>query len=240
MSHRFSLLSLAGAAGAVGYIVGDVLLQSGVKTPPGHPLYARDDVSGDMAVFATRPSQHLRAGALAGVLSTPLYVLGSWDVMKGINGPGPLRRMPLIAGALLLSAHSLASFIHGAFYHVGEAYKRADEADLRGDGEEVVKPLVSRANEAGTAIAIPYGVYAALTVAGSVVAAREIGVGRSAFPKWAAVAVPPLFPIIAATIVTQAAPVRKENVRNALHGSAVSLGILASFIASATLPRGES
>lgn len=220
MPHRSSLLSLAGAAGAVGYIVGDVLLQTGVKAPLGHPLYARDDVSGDMA--ATSHSKHLRAGTLAGVL-------------KCINGPGSLRRMPLIASALLLSAHSLAPFVHGTFYHFGEACKRADEADLRGGSEEVVGPLISPVKEAGMDIAVPYSDYVALTVAGSAAAAREISAGRSFFPQLPALVVSPLFPIIAVATITHAVPARHENVLNALRGSAVSLGTLASVVASAVL-----
>lgn len=231
--------AMVAALGAASYIVGDVLMFAGVKDAKAHPVIARDDVDEDMGIMISQPSWALRVGALSGVLATPLYMFGVWDMANSVSrkSNGDFRPTAIVAGALLMSGHCLASFIHGSFYHLGEAYKRADEALLNNAPEEQVDHLATKAKQVGKAIVVPYAAYLALNIAGSAVLGRDIAKGRSHYPHWAALVVPPALPIIACFAGAHLAPISHERVKNSLHGAGVSLGIMASFIATALIPK---
>lgn len=231
--------AMVAALGAASYVVGDVLMLGGVKDAEANPVIARDDVDEDMGVMISQPSWALRTGALSGVLATPLYMFGVWDMINSVSrkSNGDFRPTAIMAGTLLMSGHCLASFIHGSFYHLGEAYKRADEALLNNAPEEQIGHLVAQAKQVGKAIIAPYATYLVVNAVGSAVLGRDIAKGRSHYPTWAALVIPPALPIIVCFVGVQLAPISHERVKNSLRGAGISLGIMASFIATALVPK---
>lgn len=230
--------ALLGVAGGVGYVVGDVLLYAGTVDHQRHPVLARDGVDQEAGVMTSVPSARLRAGALAGVLSAPLYVGGTASLIRRLApGGGAPSGTAAVGIGLLLAAYCVETFVHGSFYPYGETMKRADEAIRRGESEEVVADLLRAVKRFERTVSIPFALYGALVAAGSIAVGVDVVRGRTDLPRWAAPLVAPLVPMAGALAALMPLPLRPEPLKHAVRGSSLSLGVLASFAAVAALPR---
>lgn len=221
---------LAGVVASVAYAVGDVLLLGRKVEPERHP--ALTGIEGvDKPVLSMVPSStgRLTAGALAGVYATPLYLASVWHLHEGLAPAGPRKALP--PTLVLAAAWTWASFIHGSFFHTGQAYKDLEEL---AEDPRARERLLSTAKAFERATGSAYAPLGVAFLAASVLIGRAVASGETAYPRWSAALVAPALPIAAATALT-ATHVLPGPARHALQGAGISLGNLVSLGASTIL-----
>ena len=108
---------IAGIVGSVGYLIGDVLLLGNSANPAQFPhlaTYVDNRLIQRGAVFLASSTERLAAGGLAGVFSTPLYLAGIWHIFEASKPGGTRWSLPPFL--LLVTAFSIAPFVHGSFF----------------------------------------------------------------------------------------------------------------------------
>ena len=91
--ERLRWSGIAGIAGGVGYLIGDVLLLGNRAIPAQFPhlaTYVDNRLIQRGAVFLASSTERLAAGGLVGVFSTPLYLAGIWHIFEA-SRPGGTR-----------------------------------------------------------------------------------------------------------------------------------------------------
>lgn len=213
------------------FFIGDILLLAGRPNKDQYPVLQRDDVDPDIGMMLSATRNRLRVGALLGVVTAPLWAPGSIAQARSLRGG---RRARWMVAGLMLSAHALSPFMHGSFGPMGEAFQDAEQAIERGAGQDEVDRLVGRANRIRDRLGPAYRAYGLCVAGASVLMTERILRGQSDLPRWAALVVPPALPIITMTRVTGSRRVRESRWRP-LQGSGLSLGLMASFAASAII-----
>lgn len=240
------LAALAGALTPAAYILGDVLLLGGVPRRR-HPILDDKRLNESVEGMLEQPSSSLRAGALAGALTTPGYLAGAVARYRLARGEADRPTAAATAGiALLTAAESYAGYIHSMFYPYGEFIRLADEQraweiergrEAGDDGPAVGSDaLVEVSQEVAKAITPGHLLYFSGQVVGSALLGWEIAQGRTGYRRWEALIVPPALPIAASIIATATA----KGGRHLLRGAGLSLGAAVSGVATlaATLRRG--
>ena len=228
--------SIVGAAGAAGFVLGDVLLLAAEPDPERNPILKREDVDLTSGAMLPYSAARLRAGALTGVFGAPLQLVGALDQARGLATTPGEKGWVTTAAVLAATGQPLSAYVHGMFYPWAETLKDADRAEAQGAPREEVDRLIAKANAIERAIEIPYAAYFATTIGYSLIAMARIARGTSHYPRWSAPLVPPLLPAVAWTALT-ASHVIKHPVARSLQGAGLSLGNAQSFLASALLRR---
>jgi hypothetical protein len=218
---------IAGIAGSVGYLIGDVLLLGNSADPAQFPhlaTYIDNRVIQRGAVFLASSTERLAAGGLAGVFSTPLYLAGIWHIFEASKPGG--RRWSLPPFLLLVAAFSIASFAHGSFFYVAEILKTV------GQVEPSAQPtLVALATRATLWLYVAYGVLAVLATVGFAWLTVAIARGKTLYPRWVALA-NPLVCMLVGALIDRVLP---QPLKLLLAGAGLSLGLLAFFAMSTAL-----
>jgi len=208
------LAGLAGVLGALGWIVGDVLIVGHVADAADFPLLFvthADRIERDFALrLVGVPTSRLIAGALWAVFTLPLYLAGCWHLWRGVRGAG---RWAIAAIALVFVGYAWSPLPHAAFYFVGAAYQAllATPADAHAT-------LLALADEFHGVLLATWYASVLASVAGLLVLSAAIATGRSAYPRWFAITANPL--VLA--VVTIGLP-------HAWHGSAGDALLAAGF-----------
>ncbi|ODU05165.1 MAG: hypothetical protein ABS81_08345 [Pseudonocardia sp. SCN 72-86] len=221
---------LAGVVASAAYAIGDVLLLGRRVEPQRHPALV--EVTGvDRGVLSMVPSSthRLMAGALAGVYATPLYLAAVWHLYQGLAPAGPRRALPPTLA--LAGAWTWASFIHGSFFHTGQAYK---DLEALADDPRAREQLLATAKAFERATLSAYAPLGLAFVVASGLIVDAVRRGETAYPRWSGPLVAPLAPIAAATALT-AGHVLPGRARHGLQGAGISLGNLVSLAASTVL-----
>ena len=135
------------------------------------------------AVFLASSTERLAAGGLAGVFSTPLYLAGIWHIFEASKPGGTRWSLPPFL--LLVSAFSIAPFVHGSFFYVAEILKTVGQVD-----RSAQPVLVTLATRATVGLFIAYGVLAVLASVGFAWLTVAIARGKTLYPRWVALANP--------------------------------------------------
>lgn len=246
------LAAFAGALTPAAYILGDILLLGGVPRRR-HPILDDPRLDDSAEGMLSQPSSALRAGALAGALTSPGYLGGTAARWRIAAGEAARPTNAAAAGIVILAAaESYAGYIHAMFYPFGEfirlgARQRAWEIvrapgapdaeepdeDAAGEGE-TDRPavgsddLVEMSQEIAKAIAPGHLLYFSGQLIGSALLGYEIARGRTGYRRWEALVVPPALPIAASIIATAKA----GQGRHALRGAGLSLGAIVSGAAT--------
>jgi hypothetical protein len=222
---RLRWCGIAGIAGAVGYLVGDVLLLGNTATAAEFPFLARhadnfliQRLIQRSALFLASSTERLAAGALFGVFSTPLYLAGVWHIYQA-SKPGGIR-WSLYPCLLLMTAVSIAPFVHGSFFYVAEIVKTIDQVE--GPAQATVIALAART---ALWLFIAYGVLAVPGVIGFVWLTIAIARGKTLYPRWVAFA-NPLVCMLAGVFIDRALP---RPLAMLLAGAGFSVGLLVFF-----------
>jgi hypothetical protein len=215
---------IAGVAGSLGYVIGDVLLLGNGANPAQFPhlaAYVDDRLIRLGAMVLASSTARLAAGGLAGVFSTPLYLAGIWHIFEASRPGGTRWSLPPFL--LLVAAYSIVPFVHGSFFYVAEILKTI------GQVEPSAQPaLIALATRAGVCLVIAYGVLAVLAVVGFAWFTVAIARRRTLYPRWVAVA-NPLVCMLAASLIHRVLP---QPFRVLLAGAGFSLGMLVFFALS--------
>jgi hypothetical protein len=158
---------------------------------------------------------------LAGVFSTPLYLAGVWHIFEASKPGGTRWSLPPFL--LLVTAFSIAPFVHGSFFYVAEILKTIGRVD-----PSAQPVLVALATRATVWLFVAYGVLAVLASVGFVWLTAAIARGKTLYPRWVALA-NPLVCMLAALLIDRVLPQPFELL---LAGAGLSLGMLAFFALS--------
>jgi hypothetical protein len=215
---------IAGIAGGVGYLIGDVLLLGNTATPAQFPLlttYADNRLIQRSAMFLASSTERLAAGGLAGVFSTPLYLAGACHIFEASKPGGTRWSLPPFV--LLITAFSIAPFVHGSFFYLAEILKTAGQVDL--PAQPVLVVLATRVT---VWLYVAYGVLALLAAVGFAWLTVAIARGKTLYPRWVALA-NPLVCLLAGVLIDLVLP---QPVKQLLAGAGLSLGLIAFYALS--------
>ncbi len=155
------------------------------------------------------------------MFSTPLYLAGIWHIFEASRPGGTRWSLPPFL--LLVTAFSIAPFVHGSFFFVAEILKTVDHADPSSQ-----PMLVALATRATLYLFIAYGVLAVLALVGFVWLTVAIARRRTLYPRWVALA-NPLVCILAAAVIERVLP---QPFKTLLAGAGISLGLFGFFALS--------
>ena len=215
---------IAGIAGSAGYLIGDVLLLGNSASPVQYPhlaTYVDNRLIQRGAVFLASSTERLAAGGLAGVFSTPLYLAGIWHIFEASKPGGTRWSLPPFL--LLVTAFSIAPFVHGSFFYVAEILKTVGQVDASAQ-----PVLVTLATRATVGLFIAYGVFAVLASVGFAWLTVAIARGKTMYPRWVALA-NPLVCMLAGVLIDRVLP---QPFKLLLAGAGLSLGLLVFFVLS--------
>jgi len=233
--HTLAWLRWSGIAGGVGYLIGDILLLGNSVTPAQFPhlaTYIDNRLVQRGAVFLASSTGRLAAGGLAGVFSTPLYLAGIWHIFEASKPGGTRWSLPPFM--LLVTAFSIAPFVHGSFFYLAEILKTVGQVD-----PSAQPALVALATRATLWLFIAYGVLVVPALVGFAWLTVAIARRKTLYPRWVAVA-NPLVCMLAGVLIDRVLP---QPFKLLLAGAGLSVGMLAFFALSTAVlwnPRADA
>ena len=166
--------------GAFLYAIGDVLLLASKASLEDYPKlkpYAK--LLSDAEKMVVLPPARLMWGALIGVFSTPLVILGFWYVYQGLSGGNAA--IALTAFGLFGTASVIGAFVHGSFYYMGEYIQALNKVD---DHSQVI--LADMIGRHRKVMIITYGPLLLFIIIASVLFSILVASGETLFPVWMA------------------------------------------------------
>ena len=149
--------------------------------------------------------------------------LSGWDLAHlEASKPGGTR-WSLPPFLLLVTAFSIAPFVHGSFFYVAEILKTVGQVDASAQ-----PVLVTLATRATVGLFIAYGVFAVLASVGFAWLTVAIARGKTMYPRWVALA-NPLVCMLAGVLIDRVLP---QPFKLLLAGAGLSLGLLVFFVLS--------
>lgn len=191
------LTGLAGILASICWTVGDALLLGNIATAEQYPILAKYAGGADFAsqivqsgaqFFGSSP-ERLAAGALVAVLTTPLYLAGTWHIYLALKPAGKWSALgPLL---LLFASYCFAPFVHGSFYYLAEMIKLLPNLDPPAQAQ-----VIEAATRSATVLFGTYAVLVVFTLVGFVWMIITVARGGSLYPRWVAITNPILFMVI--------------------------------------------
>ena len=215
---------MAGIAAAAAFTLGDALLLGNIATAAEFPhlaQYVDNLLVRRSALVLASSTERLAAGALVGVFITPLYLAGIWHIFQASKPGGTRWSLPPFL--LLITAFSIAPFVHGSFFYVAEILKTIGQVDRPAQAA-----LIALATRTTLWLFLAYGVLAMTTLIGFAWLTTAIARGKTLYPRWVAFA-NPIVCMLSATLIVRVLP---QPLARWLSGAALSLGMLAFFALS--------
>jgi hypothetical protein len=214
-----NIMGLLAAAGAVLYAVGDVLLLAGKVDLELYPkLKPFAKLLSDSERMITFSPRRMMWGALIGVFSTPLILLGFWVVYQGLGGANA--RAAGAAFGLFGTASVIGAFVHGSFFYMGEYVRALNDVEEGSQG--VIARMIERHRKM---LVITYAPLMVFVIIGSVLFSVLVALGGTAFPLWMA-AVNPVTMTIAWMLVKRILP---QVVRDWTEGAGFNIAYFIFF-----------
>jgi hypothetical protein len=213
------ITGLIALAGAFLYAVGDVLLLASKASLDDYPkLKPYGKLLSDAEKMVVLSPKRLMWGALLGVFSTPLVMLGYWQVYQGLGGETAW--IQLAVYGLFGIASVIGAFVHGSFYYMGEyiqALNRVDESS-----QPILAGMMERHKKV---MIITYAPVMIFIVIASILFSVLVASGKTAFPTWMA-AINPLTMTIAWLLLKRVLP---QFVRDWTEGAGFNIAFLVFF-----------
>jgi hypothetical protein len=169
--------------------------------------------------MAGLPWWRLSWGGLLGVFSTPLLLVGFWQVYQGLLPAGIWLALP---PALLFSwASIVGAFVHGSFIYLGEYVQALDRVDT--DSQPVLVEMLQRHRKI---MVLTYGFLFACIIIASIWFSVLVALGQTAFPLWMA-AVNPLTAFLFWLLLKKILPARLTA---ATEGAGFNIAYLIFFV----------
>jgi hypothetical protein len=210
---------LIALAGAFIYAIGDVLLLASKASLDDYPklkLYAK--LLSDAEKMVVLSPKRLMWGALLGVFSTPLVMLGYWQVYQGLDGGTAWIRLAVFG--LFGIASVIGAFVHGSFYYMGEYIQALNQVD------ESSQPILAGMMERHKKVMIiTYAPVMIFIVIASILFSVLVASGKTTFPTWMAM-INPLTMTIAWLLLKRVLP---QFVRDWTEGAGFNIAFLVFF-----------
>lgn len=222
---RFRWAGICGVLAALAWTVGDALLVGNFASAQSYPALLEQhagDIDTAIASLTVGSSMtRLAAGALVGALTIPLYLIACWHLYTAAKPAG--RWFALPATVLLFLGHAYAPLGHAGFYYVAAVYKT-----ILTTPETAHAQLFALAQDFHTVLLIMYAVAVSSLVLGLLWLIAAMASGRSAWPRWMAIAV---VAAVAFAILLGHLPI-PQPLRAWLDGAGINVSWLLIFLLS--------
>lgn len=222
------LTGLAGVAGAIGWMLGDMLLVGNYLPGGLHGMLFEQygaRINETVAAVTLQSSMaRLAAGAMLGPLTIPLYLVACWHLYQGAKPAGRVFAVPMVT--LLFVGNAYSPLGHAGFYYVAAVYKTIVAAPV-----DSHPALLDLAGHFYRVLMTMYVAAVGCLVLGLIWLIAAMATGRSAWPRWMAVATP-LFAVLAVSLDHFPFP---QPLRAWLAGAGINIAWLLIFISSTAL-----
>jgi len=215
----FRITGLIAILGAFLYAVGDVLLLASKASLDDYPKlkpYAK--MLSDAEKMVVLSPNRMMWGALIGVFSTPLVLLGFWQVYQGLGGGNTW--VPLATFGLFGIASVIGAFVHGSFYYMGEYIQALNKVDDH--SQIIIADMIGRHRKV---LIITYAPLLIFIIIASILFSVLVATGKTMFPAWMA-AVNPVTMTIAWMLIKRILP---QFVRDWTEGAGFNIAYLTFF-----------
>ena len=214
--HITGLLAILGACF---YAVGDVLLLASKASLDDYPkLKPFAKLLSDAEKMVVLSPNRMIWGALIGVFSTPLMLVGFWQVYQGLGGANA--SMALATFGLFGTASVIGAFVHGSFFYMGEYVQALNGVDEQ--SQAIVADMIMRHRRI---LVITYAPLLIFIVIASILFSILVGSGKTMFPAWMA-AINPVTMTIAWMLVKRILP---QFIRDWTEGAGFNIAYLIFF-----------
>ena len=213
------VLGLLALLGAFLYAIGDVLLLASKASLDDYPklkLYAK--LLSDAEKMVVLSPNRMMWGALIGVFSTPLILLGFWQVYQGLDGGNTWAALATFG--LFGTASIIGAFVHGSFYYMGEYIQALNKVDEH--SQAIVADMITRHRKV---MIITYAPLVIFVIIASILFSILVASGKTMFPAWMA-AINPVTVTIAWMLVKRILP---QFVRDWTEGAGFNIAYLIFF-----------
>ncbi len=215
----FKITGVLALLGAFFYAVGDVLLLASKVSLEDYPrLKPFAKLLSDSEKMVTLSPNRMMWGALIGVFSTPLMLVGFWQVYHGLSGANAWAVGSAVG--MFGIATVIGAFVHGSFFYMGEYVHALN--DVNDDSQNVIEKMIERHRKI---LVITYAPLLILIVIASVTFSVLVWSGKTFFPVWMA-AINPVTMTIAWMLVKRILP---QFVRDWTEGAGFNIAYLAFF-----------
>lgn len=215
----FNLLGILAFVGATVYAVGDVLLLASKVNIDQYPkLKPFAKLLSDAEKMIVLSPTRLIWGALIGVFSTPLILLGFWHAYQGLSGVNAWAALATFG--LFGTASIIGAFVHGSFYYMGEYVHALN--DVIEESQSVITGMIERHKKVLIATYVPLLLF---IISASILFSILVASGRTAFPGWMA-AVNPLTMTLVWMIGKRILP---QFIRDWTEGAGFNIAYMAFF-----------
>jgi hypothetical protein len=215
-------LRIAGLLALLGsflYAVGDVLLLASKADLNDYPkLKPFAKLLSDAEKLVVLSPSRMMWGALLGVFSSPLILLGYWQVYQGLSGANAWAVGATVG--LFGIASVIGAFVHGSFFYFAEYVQALN--NVREDSQGVIVPMLERHKKI---MIITYAPLLTFNIVASIIFSVLVASGETSFPRWMA-GVTPLTMTIAWMLVKRILP---QFVRDWTEGAGFNIAYMAFF-----------
>ena len=176
--------------GALLYAIGDVLLLASKVNLDEYPkLKPFAKLLSDSEKMVVLSPNRMMWGALVGVFSTPLVLLGFWQVYQGLSGANAWAGLATVG--LFGTASVIGAFVHGSFFYMGEYVHALN--NVKDDSQDVIAKMIERHKKV---LIITYAPLLIFIVIASVLFSILVATGKTEFPLWMAAVNPVTMTIV--------------------------------------------
>jgi hypothetical protein len=214
-----NIVGLLALLGAFLYAIGDVLLLASKVNLDDYPkLKPFAKLLSDSEKMVVLSPTRMMWGALIGVFSTPLVLLGFWQVYQGLEGGDDWAALAIFG--LFGSASIIGAFVHGSFFYMGEYIQALNKIE-----EKSQAFIVSMIERHKKVMVITYGPLLIFIVIASIMFSVLVWSGRTHFPTWV-IAVNPVTMTIAWMLFKRILP---QFIRDWTEGAGFNIAYMAFF-----------
>ena len=214
--HITGLLALLGATL---YAIGDVLLLASKASLDDYPkLKPFAKLLSDAEKMVVLSPKRLMGGALIGVFSTPLVLLGFWQVYQGLGGGNDWA--VLATFGLFGSASVIGAFVHGTFYYMGEYIQALNNVEEK--SQSIIAGMIERHKKVMIVTYVPLLIF---IIIASILFSILVASGRTMFPAWMA-GINPVTMTIAWLLLKRILP---QFIRDWTEGAGFNIAYMAFF-----------
>jgi len=180
ISIALRLTGILAIIGAFLYSIGDVLLLASKANLDDYPrLKPFAKLLSDSEKMVVLSTNRMMWGALIGVFSTPLILLGFWQVYQGLGGTNDWA--VLATAGLFGTASIIGAFVHGSFFYLGEYIQALNNVQI--ESQDVIAKMIERHKKV---LMITYAPLLVFVIIASILFSILVASGNTAFPVWMA------------------------------------------------------
>lgn len=206
--------------GALLYAIGDVLLLASKVNLDDYPrLKPFTKLLSDSEKMVVLSPSRMMWGALIGVFSTPLMLIGFWQVYQGLGATNDWAVLTTVG--LFGTATVIGAFVHGSFFYLGEYIQALNKVQT--ESQDVIAQMIERHKKV---LIFTYAPLLMFIVIASILFSILVALGNTAFPIWMA-GITPLTMTVAWMLIKRVFP---QFIRDWTEGAGFNIAYMAFFI----------